>query len=501
LTNVVIRADASASIGAGHAMRCLALAQAWIDRGADVHWLATELLPSCRNRIAAEGIHVALQRRDAPEEEDALRTEQFAAAVAADWVVLDGYSFGARHQATLKQAGRRVLFIDDHGHADRYTADIVLNQNIYANDTLYAEKAGGAIYLLGPRNALLRREFRDAGSVRETRAQALNLLVMFGGAGDAAHASLILEALRRLAPRRRFQVHLVLGSAVRAEDVVDDRTDEWLTVSQFVGDMPAALACADMAVSAAGSTVYELMTAGVPSLVVAVAENQRANARRLSQLGLAINLGFAGSLEVDAVAGALDGLAADALTRASMSAKGRETVDGQGAVRVQTLMEAGLIQLRCAAVDDMRMIWHWANDASVRAVSFSTDPIPWEDHVRWFGARLRDPRHRMLIAEAPGGAAVGGVRMELAGEHAVISVTIDRGSRGVGYGRWLIRLASLHILQDAGVTDVHAYIKPDNTGSIRAFECAGFRFHSRTMVRNQPAMLFAFRPAVAGGCP
>jgi UDP-2,4-diacetamido-2,4,6-trideoxy-beta-L-altropyranose hydrolase len=482
-------------------MRCLALAQAWIDRGADVHWLATELLPFCRNQIAAEGIHVALPWKDAPEEEDAARTGQFAAAVAADWVVLDGYSFGALHQAILKQAGRRVLFIDDHGHADQYTADIVLNQNIYANETLYAEKGGGAMYLLGPRNALLRRQFRDAGSVRETRAQALNLLVIFGGAGDLAHASLIVEALRRLAPRRKFQVHLVLGSAVRAEDVVENRAEEWLTVSQFVGDMPGALACADMAVSAAGSTVYELMTVGVPSLVVAVAENQRAIARWLSQSRIGINLGFAGSLEVDAVAEALDSLADDALARASMSAKGREIVDGQGALRVQTVMEAGLIQLRNAGVDDMRMFWHWANDASVRAVSFSTAPIPWEDHVRWFGARLRDPRHRMLIAEAPGGTAVGGVRMELADEHAVISVSIDRGSRGVGYGRWLIRLASLDILQDAAVTDVHAYIKPDNAESIRAFECAGFRFHSRTMVRNQPAVLFAFRPAVAGGCP
>jgi L-amino acid N-acyltransferase YncA len=164
-------------------------------------------------------------------------------------------------------------------------------------------------------------------------------------------------------------------------------------------------------------------------------------------------------------------------------------------------MEAGLIQLRSAGVDDMRMIWHWANEASVRAASFSTAPIPWEDHVRWFGARLRDPRHRMLIAEAPGGAAVGGVRMELADEHAVISVSIDRASRGAGYGRWLIRLASLEILQGAGVRDVHAYIKPDNAESIRAFECAGFRFHSRTIVRNQPAMLFAFLPAVAGRCP
>ena len=371
LASVVIRADASASIGAGHAMRCLALAQAWIDRGADVHWLAAELLPSCGNLIAAEGIHVALQCKDAPEEEDAARTEQFAAAVAADWVVLDGYSFGALHQATLKQAGRRVLFIDDYSHADEYTADIVLNQNIYADETLVSEKDRGAMYLLGPRNALLRREFRDADSGRETPTQALNLLVIFGGVGDAAQASLIVEALRRLAPRRTFQVRLVLGSAVRSEDIVDGRTEGWLTVSQFVGDMPAALACADMAVSAAGSTVYELMKAGVPSLVVAVAENQRAVARKLSQLGIGINLGFAGFLDIDSVAEALDSLAADARTRASMSAKGRETVDGQGALRVQAVMEAGLIHLRNARVDDMRMIWHWANDAAVRAVSFS----------------------------------------------------------------------------------------------------------------------------------
>ncbi len=275
-----------------------------------------------------------------------------------------------------------------------------------------------------------------------------------------------------------FEVHLVLGSAVRAQDVVDDRTDEWLTVSQFVGDMPAALACADMAVSAAGSTVYELMTVGVPGLVVAVAENQRAIARTLSQLRMGSTSDLRDRLRSMPLPKRWIAPAADALTRASMSAQGRETVDGRGALRVQTVMAAGLIQLRSAGVDDMRMIWRWANDASARAVSFSTAPIPWEDHVRWFGARLRDPRHRMLIAEAPGGAAVGGARMELAGEHAVMSVSIDRGSRGVG--AW-------SMADPAGESGHPSRCRGDGCPCLH--QARQYRVHPRVRVRGVPFSL------------
>lgn len=294
----------------------------------------------------AEGIQVTLQGGRGHEEEDADRTAQFAGRVNADWVVLDGYAFGALHQAALREANRRVLFVDDNGHAAEYTADIVLNQNVHANQALYAGKDKGALYLLGPRYALLRREFRQTPSPgRIIPPEATNLLVTLGGAGNAALANMVVDVLRRLAPRLRFQVRLVLGSAVRPGDVDLEGTEDWLTASPYLEHMTAALGWADLALSAAGSTVYELMRMGVPSLLVVVAENQRAAACQLHDMGVSVNLGPRECLADGAVAQALEALAADQRMRASMSEKGQAAVDAEGPLRVQSAMQSGLLSL------------------------------------------------------------------------------------------------------------------------------------------------------------
>jgi UDP-2,4-diacetamido-2,4,6-trideoxy-beta-L-altropyranose hydrolase len=472
-------------------MRCLALAQAWIDAGAEVRWLAADLLAASRDRVVAEGIQITLQGEGGHQEADADQTAQLASRVHADWVVLDGYAFGAFHQAILRKAGHRVLFVDDNSHATEYTADIVLNQNVHANQSLYAKKDKGSLYLLGPRYALLRREFRlHSSPAKAIPLQARNFLIILGGTGNIALARLVLGALRLLAGRLRFEVRLVLGGAVCAADIVLQGKEDWLTTVSYLEDMPAALAWSDMVLSCAGSTVYELMRMGVPSLLVVAADNQRAVAEKLHDTGICVNLGPQEALAAGDVARAIEALATDQNTRAEMSKKGQSEVDAQGAVRVRNAMQSGLLRLRPVCAEDMRMTWDWANDPEARAVSFSTAPIPWEDHVRWFGSRLGDAMQRMFIGETPDGAPVGLVRFELSASYAVISVSIDRASRGEGYGRWLIWRASLEILRHPGVREVYAYIKSENAASIRVFESAGFCFHSRTTVKDKPAVVF-----------
>jgi len=472
-------------------MRCLALAEAWSDGGGEVHWLATQLLPHARARLEAEGIRIATQAVAASEEEDASRTVDAASRVGAQWVVLDGYAFGALHQAKLGKCGHRVLFVDDNGDAARYTADIVLNQNAHAERRMYAGREGGSLFLLGPRHALLRREFRGALPRSDgTPAEATNLLVMLGGAGNVRLANLVVDALRSLRSRSRFSVRLALGSDAPAGDVELRGTADWLTASPYIEDMPAALGWADLAVSAAGSTAYELMRMGVPSIVVVVAQNQHASARALDEMGAAVSLGGVEALSSETIEHSVESLVWDRARRAKMAERGRALVDGRGALRVTRAMKSGSLRLRAAGREDLRLTWEWANDSETRAVSFSTAPIPWESHVQWFETRLAHASHRIFIAENGEGKPVGTVRFELAPDHAVVSVSIDPAQRGEGFGRWLIHLGSREIFRERDVKAVHAFIKPGNAASVRAFEGAGFQLHSSTTVREQPALLY-----------
>jgi len=137
------------------------------------------------------------------------------------------------------------------------------------------------------------------------------------------------------------------------------------------------------------------------------------------------------------------------------------------------------------------MIWQWANDPDVRAVSFAPEPIAYADHVEWFETRLADIDCRMYIAEditADGHPApVGQVRFERKGQQAVISVSLDRQFRARGHGARIIELACRAYLAATDTQIINAYIKADNAASLAAFKKAGFASGKGTSVANQPA--------------
>src|SRR5258705_10354940 len=148
---LLVRCDASVAIGTGHAMRCLALAQAWQNAGGHAVFIMVETTSAVEGRLQREGIGVARVCAAVGSEEDAQATIALARANQASWIVMDGYCFDARYQAELKEAKLKVLLVDDNGHQAHYSADIVLNQNVYAREDLYQSRESYTKLLLGPR--------------------------------------------------------------------------------------------------------------------------------------------------------------------------------------------------------------------------------------------------------------------------------------------------------------------------------------------------------------
>ena len=135
----------------------------------------------------------------------------------------------------------------------------------------------------------------------------------------------------------------------------------------------------------------------------------------------------------------------------------------------------GLLKLRKVRQEDRQLLWEWANDPQVRAVSFSSDLIAWQEHVQWFDNKLRDPNVRFYIAVDANNLLIGQVRFDIHNNEAIISISIDQQFRHKGYGHQIIRLATAQIRQDLATKIVHAQIKSNNLSSIRTFTKAGFR--------------------------
>jgi spore coat polysaccharide biosynthesis predicted glycosyltransferase SpsG len=138
-------------------MRCLALAQAAKKLGKKVIFASAPCMEAIENRLKGESFEVIHQTHEPGSVEDAEWTARLAKAKGAEWIAVDGYHFKDDYQKALKDNGLKVLFIDDYGHCNHYCADYVLNQNIYASESIYPSREPQTKLLLGLRHALLRR--------------------------------------------------------------------------------------------------------------------------------------------------------------------------------------------------------------------------------------------------------------------------------------------------------------------------------------------------------
>ena len=334
--NLLIRADASTRIGTGHLMRCLALAQAWQAEGRRAIFLSHCESAALIQRIkAAGGGYIALGEPH-PAPGDLRQTLECLKEQHADWLVLDGYHFDTGYQQAVRAAGYHLLVIDDTAHLSEYHADVLLNQNLNAEQLKYKCDVETTL-LLGTRYVLLRQEFLAwRGWQREIPDVARKVLVTMGG-GDPDNVTLkVIHVLQRVGVNELEAVVVVGGSNPHLEMLQSEVQRSRITIrlGHDVVDMPELMAWADLAVSAGGSTCWELAFMGVPNVVLVLAENQQGIAEGLEQAGAVTNLGWYSKVAEDLVAGALIDLIHAPEKRRQMSKAGQRLVDGHGVGRV-----------------------------------------------------------------------------------------------------------------------------------------------------------------------
>jgi UDP-2,4-diacetamido-2,4,6-trideoxy-beta-L-altropyranose hydrolase len=338
---LVIRADASMQMGTGHLLRCLALAQAWKDVGGVVTFIT-----ACQNerllaRFHEEAFELHVIPVSYPEPDDWKRTRVVLEDSASAWVVLDGYHFDETYQRNIVETGCRLLVIDDRVRMQHYHADIILNQNIGAEQLHYHPRPYTDL-LLGSQYVVLRREFTAWKEwLRDIPDLARKVLVTLGGSDPMNYTPGVIEALEETG-LPGLEIKAVIGAGNPHAELIKEVAENSRLEVELIHDtrnMPELMAWADVAISGFGGTCWELAYMGLPALVVSQQSAQQENMRRLQESGIAFHL----DLEHDGVSSAASPLLYDVLTskltRTAMSRVGRTIIDGHGTKRVMDALE------------------------------------------------------------------------------------------------------------------------------------------------------------------
>lgn len=312
--NVVVRADSSERIGSGHLMRCLTLADQMRQEGKSVHFICRDLAGNLARLVTTQGFALHLlpaHEHDTaltgyaawltvPQEVDARESAEIIRRLQPiDRLVVDHYAIDAAWERRMRSLAREIFVIDDLANRP-HDCDILLDQNFYRN---MERRYDGLVppqckFLLGPRHALLRREFYEVREKMEPRTGEIRrILVFYGGSDPTGETEKAIYALLML-DRTDIDADVIVGgSNVRRREI--ERLcagHDFLHYHCQVGNMAEFMARADLCLGAGGTTTWERCFLGLPAIVTAVAENQirlcedAAAAEYIQYLGLSANV-------------------------------------------------------------------------------------------------------------------------------------------------------------------------------------------------------------------
>jgi UDP-2,4-diacetamido-2,4,6-trideoxy-beta-L-altropyranose hydrolase len=358
MKKIVFRVDISKEIGTGHLMRCITLASEIMKIGAEATFLSRNMPQSFVNLLDDSGIAYINLTSFSNEVLDCrspydkwLGTTQSADAIECisilnkfecDLLVVDHYGLDGDWEGQMRPYVKKIMVIDDL--ADRpHNCDFLLDQNYYIDmDNRYKGIVSiSCSLLLGPSFALLRSEFSTMHKHALPRTSVRNILVSLGGADAGNFTIVVLQAIAKFGAAK-FNVDVVIGAEHPMPETIFSISDQYkFNVHVQTEEMAKLMARADLSIGACGATTWERCCLGLPSLVVALADNQTQIACDIHSYGAAIYIGQKEVVGVEVIFNAISTLIDNPHKVLQLSNVAYALVDGLGTARV--LEKIGII--------------------------------------------------------------------------------------------------------------------------------------------------------------
>lgn len=505
MLKVVIRADASSYIGSGHIMRCLVLADALKRDGHAVVFATRPQSGDLTSLIKQRGFSIyALQQPSnwlvpsttadyvawlqVSEHDDA--QECATAFDSADLVITDHYGISTQWHKVVKQAYNcKVIAIDDLVRA--HAADLIIDQTLLREPSEYHLLNPKTTTLTGTQYAIINNHFSHRHSSQLTASDALSntprLLLSMGGIDDPNATLLVLNVLKESANPPITTV-LLSPRATHYKSVTEFALEHsaWLTHIDFVDDMADLMCKHDIAIGAPGSTSWERACVGLPSIVIALADNQQTICKNLEAVGAAI------SVELNAINKNLM-IAYKQLIKnySEMRAINLNLCDGKGVDRIMKQINKlfnNTLSLRFATSKDIEQVYNWQCEPETRRYALNKNVPSLAEHTTWMTRKLESENNYFYIIELAASKcekkiSVGVVRLDQSGEETyTISIFITPEHFGKGIAKYALK--QIDILHPKEF--INAVVLKENTASQALFSRAGYTRVNEDQFTRQP---------------
>lgn len=326
---IAIRADGGANIGMGHIMRTLVLAKEL----SKVH----EVFYVCRvDNPLSEKYRIGIEK---------VKSQGFAAMeiredfilldlndIEADLIITDSYDVDEKYFDETKRMFNKTAYIDDM-NLYYFNIDFLINQNIDGVEFDYKVNKDTNLFI-GSDYIMLREEFSYI-SEKYIKEEVKDIMITVGGSDPHHITEQILEYVKMM----EYNFHIIVGPSFERVNYLKDFENSKVKL-YYNANMYEIMQKCDIAVSACGSTLYELAVCGVPTLALIIADNQEGIAKKMDELSMIKNMGWYDNLIKDKFVNDLNYLCNDLRKRTEMSLKAKKAVDGKGVKRV--VKELGL---------------------------------------------------------------------------------------------------------------------------------------------------------------
>lgn len=290
MARIVIRADGGKDIGLGHVMRSIVLANELKHNNEVIFMCRTSLEEPLKYSSGIEKIKSLGFKTILISEINFIEhIKKAQESLKADVLITDSYCVDEKYFDDVKECFKFTGYIDDINIC-KMNVDFIVNQNINAAKLKYDLKSPKTTKLfLGPRYCLLRDEFREDNDVI-IKEEVEDILITVGGMDKDFNTLKILKVLEDF----KCNIHIVVGSAFEIsiikilEDVQNN--DERIKLYKNA-NMSSLMKKCDLAISATGSTIYELAAMKVPTVGIVVADNQKDICNEMNKQGIIIGVG------------------------------------------------------------------------------------------------------------------------------------------------------------------------------------------------------------------